>query len=183
MGFKPHTRRTFSYLATKVEKYIDPKALSVSKEIRREPTSVGSADPIARQKYLAGTGVSVTTDSATAARAIRGKVGPHTFKAGNMLQVGSVGGVCSSRPPPPSPHARHVPPMYPCSVYFDYEEDELMNKRREQFLSLTNRDGLLFMRKRGYEHVQAMVEEGKFDGMKALKPSRRMADGVKPAEG
>ena len=38
-----------------------------------------------------------------------------------------------------------------------------MAERRGKFLSLTNKEGLLFMRQRGYEHVQNMAEDGKLD--------------------
>lgn len=41
-----------------------------------------------------------------------------------------------------------------------------MNTRKRKLLSLTDRDGLLFMRQRGYDHVQVMIEEGKLDGLK-----------------
>eukprot|EP00752_Nemacystus_decipiens_P017307 g15504.t1 len=49
------------------------------------------------------------------------------------------------------------------TVFFDYDDDAVMAERRGKFLSLTNQDGLLFMRQRGYEHVQKMAEEGKLD--------------------
>lgn len=49
------------------------------------------------------------------------------------------------------------------SVFFDYDDDTVMAERRGKFLSLTNQEGLLFMRQRGYEHVQKMAEEGKLD--------------------
>ncbi|CAM9384794.1 unnamed protein product, partial [Scytosiphon promiscuus] len=49
------------------------------------------------------------------------------------------------------------------TVYFDYDEDEVMAERRGKFLSLTNKEGLLFMRQRGYDHVQTMIAEGKLD--------------------
>ena len=59
-------------------------------------------------------------------------------------------------------------------MYFDYEDDVVMAERRGNFLSLTNQDGLLFMRQRGYEHVQAMVADGKLDCLKeAALPSIR----------
>lgn len=38
-----------------------------------------------------------------------------------------------------------------------------MAERRGKFLSLTNQEGLLFMRQRGYEHVQKMAAEGMLD--------------------
>lgn len=38
-----------------------------------------------------------------------------------------------------------------------------MAERRGKFLSLTNQEGLLFMRQRGYEHVLKMEAEGKLD--------------------
>eukprot|EP00904_Undaria_pinnatifida_P011487 jgi/Undpi1/7469/HiC_scaffold_22.g09942.m1 len=60
------------------------------------------------------------------------------------------------------------------TVYFDYEDDVVMAERRGNFLSLTNQDGLLFMRQRGYEHVQAMVADGKLDCLReAALPSIR----------
>lgn len=49
------------------------------------------------------------------------------------------------------------------SVFFDYDDDTVMAERRGKFLSLTNQEGLLFMRQRGYEHVQKMAAEGKLD--------------------
>lgn len=60
-------------------------------------------------------------------------------------------------------------------MYFDYEDDMVMAERRGNFLSLTNQDGLLFMRQRGYEHVQAMAADGKLDCIKeeALPSPRR----------
>lgn len=59
-------------------------------------------------------------------------------------------------------------------MFFDYEQDEIMAKRRGKFLSLTNQEGLLMMRQRGYDHVQDMVAEGKLDCMDyASLPSRR----------
>ena len=72
-------------------------------------------------------------------------------------------------------------PIFPCllatipsAVYFDYEDDKVMAERRGNFLSLTNQDGLLFMRQRGYEHVQAMVADGKLDCIReAALPSPR----------
>lgn len=88
------------------------------------------------------------------------------------------------------PHARfHYSnasrPQYMCfAVYFNYEEDAVMGKRREQFLSLTNREGLLFMRQRGYEHVQDMVADGKLDCIKeAALPSPRRKNVGEPACG
>jgi len=57
-------------------------------------------------------------------------------------------------------------------VYFDYDDDTVMAERRGKFLSLTNKEGLLFMRQRGYEHVQKMAAEGKLDCIKeAALPS------------
>ncbi|CAM9634286.1 unnamed protein product [Sphacelaria rigidula] len=49
------------------------------------------------------------------------------------------------------------------TVYIDHKDDEVMVRRRRKFLKLTNRDGLLFMQERGYNHVQAMLEKGKLD--------------------
>lgn len=49
------------------------------------------------------------------------------------------------------------------SVFFDYDDDTVMAERRKKFLSLTNQEGLLFMRQRGYEHVEKMAAEGKLD--------------------
>lgn len=61
------------------------------------------------------------------------------------------------------------------TVYFDYEDDEQMGKERGKFLSLTNREGLLLMRQRGYDHVKAMIENGELDciqeaALPSLKP-------------
>ena len=50
-------------------------------------------------------------------------------------------------------------------MYLDYYDDAVMERRRGKFLSLTNREGLLFMRERGYEHVQTMIAEGKLDSL------------------
>lgn len=55
-----------------------------------------------------------------------------------------------------------------------------MAKRRGQFLSLTNKEGLVYMRQRGYDHVQAMLAEGKLDCLKdvalpALRPMNHVA--------
>lgn len=62
------------------------------------------------------------------------------------------------------------------AVYFDYEDDMVMAERRGNFLSLTNQDGLLFMRQRGYEHVQAMEVDGKLDCIRgAALPSPKQA--------
>lgn len=41
-----------------------------------------------------------------------------------------------------------------------------MADRRGKFLSLTNKEGLLFMRQRGYDHVQTMITKGKLDCIK-----------------
>ncbi|CAM9280904.1 unnamed protein product [Choristocarpus tenellus] len=46
------------------------------------------------------------------------------------------------------------------TVYVDHSEDEVMSKQSGKFLSLTNRDGLLYMQDRGYGHVQKMFVEG-----------------------
>lgn len=48
-------------------------------------------------------------------------------------------------------------------VYIDYKDDEVMARRTDNFLKLTNRDGLLFMRERGYEHVQSLLAGGELD--------------------
>ncbi|CAM9782980.1 unnamed protein product [Ectocarpus sp. 6 AP-2014] len=66
------------------------------------------------------------------------------------------------------------------TVYFDYDEDEVMAARRGKFLSLTNQEGLLFMRQRGYEHVQTMLAEGKLDCIKeaALPLQKDTAGGL-----
>lgn len=65
-------------------------------------------------------------------------------------------------------------------MYFDYDEDEVMAARRGKFLSLTNQEGLLFMRQRGYEHVQTMLAEGKLDCIKeaALPVQKDTAEGL-----
>lgn len=63
--------------------------------------------------------------------------------------------------------------LYIVQVYFDYDEDEVMAARRGKFLSLTNQEGLLFMRQRGYEHVQMMLAEGKLDCIKEAALCRR----------
>lgn len=57
-----------------------------------------------------------------------------------------------------------------------------MADRRGKFLSLTNKEGLLFMRQRGYDHVQMMITEGKLDCIKDTKlplqgNAKRLADG------
>lgn len=72
----------------------------------------------------------------------------------------------------------YIPALY-VQVYFDYDEDEVMAARRGKFLSLTNQEGLLFMRQRGYEHVQTMLAEGKLDLIKeaALPLQKNTAGG------
>lgn len=64
-------------------------------------------------------------------------------------------------------------------VYFDFCDDEVMNTRKRKFLSLTDREGLLFMRQRGYEHVQVMIEEGKLDALKEAGLSLAQKEPVK----
>lgn len=63
-------------------------------------------------------------------------------------------------------------------MYFDYEEDQVMAERRGKFLSLTNQEGLLFMRQRGYDHVLKMAAEGKLDCIQemSLEKSGRSAE-------
>lgn len=50
-----------------------------------------------------------------------------------------------------------------------------MVNRMGNFLSLTNRDGLLFMRERGYDHVQEMLAQGKLDSLESARLPKRVA--------
>ncbi|CAM9904100.1 unnamed protein product [Discosporangium mesarthrocarpum] len=63
------------------------------------------------------------------------------------------------------------------TVYLDYSEDEAMAKRGGDFLSLTNREGLLYMRKRGYDHVQRMGDEGKLHCLNSKATNSRKKTG------
>lgn len=70
-------------------------------------------------------------------------------------------------------------------MLLDYLDDEVMAQRKKKFLSLTNRDGLLFMRERGYQHVQGMLRAGKLDclGEAALARARRASSELEPRRG
>lgn len=78
------------------------------------------------------------------------------------IYVRKYNAVCPPPPPPPAVVPAFGQPILH-SVFFDYDDDMVMAERRGKFLSLTNQEGLLFMRQRGYEHVQKMAEEGKLD--------------------
>lgn len=61
-------------------------------------------------------------------------------------------------------------------MYLDYKADNVMAERTGGFLSLTNRDGLLYMRERGYKHVQSMHKQGELECLEGVAlPSLRKA--------